>query len=172
MTEITGKALIERAALFAAAAHAAVGQRRKYTGRPYIEHPAAVAAIVESVEHTPEMVAAAWLHDVIEDTGVTLEDIREAFGIEVQHLVYWLTDVSRPEDGNRRERKAMDRDNLAAAPAAAQTVKLADVIDNAKDITAHDPDFAVVYKREIGALLHVMTLGDPGLYEQARELVA
>lgn len=164
--------LVERAALFAAAAHAAVGQKRKYTGEPYILHPRAVAEIVQTVEHTPEMVAAAWLHDVVEDTQVTLNDIESAFGEQVRELVFWLTDVSKPEDGNRKTRKALDREHSAKAPPEAQTVKLADLIDNTSTIIPNDPNFAVVYLREKAALLEVMTDGDPILYARAKEYIA
>jgi (p)ppGpp synthase/HD superfamily hydrolase len=160
--------LIERARVFATAAHAAVKQTRKYTNEPYICHPAAVVAIVKSVPHTDEMLAAAWLHDTAEDTGVTVDLIRAEFGGEVAGLVWWLTDQSRPEDGNRETRKAIDRNHLAAAPPEAQTIKLADLIDNTLTIEARDPDFAKLYRREKRQLLEVMTAGDPSLMSIAR----
>ena len=156
-----------RAKAFATAAHAAVKQRRKYTGAPYIVHPAAVVEIVRSVPHTPEMIAAAWLHDVVEDTGVTLDDIKSEFGPAVAELVFWLTDKSKPEDGNRAVRKAIDRAHSASAPPDAQTIKLADLIENTFTINAYDPDFAKVYLVEKKALLEVMTKGDEGLYRRA-----
>src|SRR5580765_8807774 len=90
-----------RARVFATAAHAAVGQVRKYTGEPYINHPAAVAEIVRAVPHSEAMLAAAWLHDVVEDTKVTYADIKAEFGEDVAVLVNWLTDVSAPQDGFR-----------------------------------------------------------------------
>ncbi len=161
--------LIARAKQFAAAAHEAVGQLRQYTSEPYIVHPAAVAAIVETVPHTPEMVAAAWLHDVVEDTKVTLDDVRDEFGNEVAKLVWWLTDVSRKTDGNRATRKAIDRAHSAKAPPEAQTVKLADVIDNNSSIEAHDPNFAAVWREEKRLLLAVMDKGDPTLMRMALE---
>ena len=161
----------ERARVFATAAHAAVGQLRKYTHEPYWVHPAEVVSIVQTVPHTPAMVAAAWLHDVVEDTGVTIETVRAEFGAEVADLVSWLTDVSRPEDGNRAHRKALDRAHTAAAPAEAQTIKLADLISNTRSIMAHDPKFAVTYLEEKRALLAVMTRGDAGLHARASELV-
>ena len=163
--------IVERARVFATAAHAAVGQLRKYTFEPYIVHPREVAGIVESAGGTPEMIAAAWLHDVVEDTGVTIETIREEFGSEVAELVGWLTDVSRPEQGNRAHRKAIDRAHTAAAPGAAQTVKLADLISNTRSIMAHDPEFARVYLAEKRALLEVMTKADPTLMARAREQI-
>jgi (p)ppGpp synthase/HD superfamily hydrolase len=161
----------EHARIFATAAHAAVGQLRKYTNEPYIVHPAEVVSIVRSVPHTEAMVAAAWLHDVVEDTGVTIETVRAEFGEEVADLVGWLTDVSRPEDGNRAHRKARDREHTAAAPAEAQTVKLADLISNTRSIMAHDPKFAVTYLEEKQALLAVMTRGDATLMAIARRHV-
>jgi guanosine-3',5'-bis(diphosphate) 3'-pyrophosphohydrolase len=160
-----------RARLFATAAHAAVGQLRKYTHEPYIVHPAEVAKIVRSVPHTDSMLAAAWLHDTVEDTGVSIELIRAEFGSEVSDLVGWLTDVSRPDHGNRAARKAVDRAHTAAAPAEAQTVKLADLISNTRSIVAHDPKFAETYLAEKRLLLEVMTKGDPTLMKIAREQI-
>ena len=164
--------IVERALIFATAAHAAVGQLRKYTYEPYIVHPAEVASIVESVEgSTYEMIAAAWLHDVVEDTGVSNEIIKQEFGEEVAELVGWLTDVSRPEQGNRATRKAIDRAHTAMAPAAAQTIKLADLISNTRSIMEHDEAFAKVYLSEKRMLLEVMTKGDRTLFERAKSLV-
>ena len=163
--------VVERARVFATAAHAAVGQLRKYTYEPYIVHPAEVVRIVRSVPHTDEMVAAAWLHDVVEDTGVTIEVIRAEFGEKVAELVGWLTDVSRPEQGNRATRKAIDRAHTAMAPAEAQTIKLADLISNTRSIMAHDEKFAKTYLEEKRLLLEVMTKGDPTLMAEARKYI-
>jgi guanosine-3',5'-bis(diphosphate) 3'-pyrophosphohydrolase len=163
--------MVERARMFATAAHAAVGQLRKYTFEPYIVHPAEVAEIVASVGGSDAQVAAAWLHDTVEDTGVTSELIRKEFGDEVATLVGWLTDVSRPDHGNRAARKAVDRAHTASAPAEAQTIKLADLICNTKSIVAHDPEFARVYLAEKRALLEVMTKGDARLREQAMQQI-
>ena len=163
--------MVERARVFATAAHAAVGQVRKYTFEPYIVHPAEVAKIVRDAGGTETMVAAAWLHDTVEDTGVTIETIRAEFGTEVAELVGWLTDVSRPEHGNRAHRKALDRAHSAAAPAEAQTVKLADLIANTRSIMEHDVAFAKTYLEEKRLLLEVMTKGDPVLMAEARKYI-
>lgn len=117
------------------------------------------------------MIAAALLHDVLEDTAVTVDVLEEQFGSEVADLVLWLTDVSKPEDGNRSTRKALDRQHSAAAPAAAQTVKVADLISNTRSIVAHDPGFAKVYIEEKRLLLDVLTGADPTLLTMAREQV-
>jgi (p)ppGpp synthase/HD superfamily hydrolase len=163
--------IVERARVFATAAHAAVGQVRKYTFEPYIVHPAEVAGIVASVPHTREMLAAAWLHDTVEDTAVTNEDITREFGNVVGELVGWLTDVSRPEDGNRTVRKELDRNYIADATADAQTVKLADIISNCTSIAIHDPDFVELYFAEKRAVLEVLTKGDPTLMAEARKII-
>ena len=154
---------------FATAAHG--DQKRKYTNDPYINHPIAVAEIVETVPHTQEMIAAALLHDVVEDTDVTLDQIKDKFGSKVSDLVGWLTDISRPEDGNRRTRKALDREHSANAPAEAQTIKLADLIHNTISIAEHDPNFWKVYREEKIELLKVLTKGDRSLMNRAQQQV-
>lgn len=164
--------LIEKARVFATAAHAAAAQLRKYTNEPYIVHPAEVAGIIDNLEGATEaMVAAAWLHDVVEDTGVTIEVIRTEFGTEVAELVGWLTDVSRKEQGNRATRKAIDRAHTAMAPAEAQTIKLADLISNCTSIVEHDAEFAKTYLEEKRLLLEVLTKGDGELHARAQKIV-
>ena len=120
--------LVERAIRYATEAHG--DQKRKYTDEPYITHPIAVMEIVKTVAHTKEMLAAAVLHDVIEDTGRSYDDIYYYFGDIVADLVLGLTDVSRPDDGDRKFRKALDRQHLAEQDADVQTIKLADIIHN------------------------------------------
>lgn len=154
--------VLDRAIKFATIAHE--GQVRKYTGEPYITHPIEVACTVATVQHTTAMLVAAVLHDTVEDTDVTLEDIEREFGAEVRELVYWLTDKSRPEDGNRATRKAIDRAHLAQAPPQAQTVKLCDLLSNTRSITEHDREFAKVYINEKRQLLEVMNRGDSQVY--------
>lgn len=163
--------IVVRARVFATAAHAAVGQVRKYTFEPYIVHPAEVAKIVRDVGGTEAMIAAAWLHDTVEDTDVTIETVRAEFGAEVAELVEWLTDVSRPEHGNRAHRKALDRAHSAMAPAEAQTVKLADLIANTRSIMEHDVAFAKTYLEEKRLLLEVMVKGNPTLMAEARKYI-
>jgi (p)ppGpp synthase/HD superfamily hydrolase len=164
--------IVDKARVFATASHAAVAQLRKYTNEPYIVHPAEVAGIIDNLEGaTAEMVAAAWLHDVVEDTGVTNEIIKQEFGEEVAVLVGWLTAVSRPEQGNRATRKAIDRAHTAMASAEAQTIKLADIISNCRSIKEHDEKFAKIYFEEKRLLLEVLTKGDRGLWEIANGIV-
>lgn len=157
---------------FATHYHGIIDQRRKYTNAPYIEHPAAVVEIVKSVSHTPEMIAAAWLHDVVEDTPATIEEVRRTFGHHIASLVEMLTNASRYEDGNRAARKAIDRAHLAMATPEAKTIKLADLIDNTGSIVARDPKFARTYLAEKARLLTVLRDGDAGLWFRADALLA
>lgn len=164
--------MIEKARIFATAAHAAVGQLRKYTNEPYIVHPTEVANIVRGVPGTtPEMISAAYLHDTVEDTNITADTLREEFGDEITELVIWLTDVSKPEDGNRATRKAIDLAKVALAPPNAQTIKLADIISNITSIVEHDPDFAIIYLKEKRAQLEVLKEGNQELYKIAYNLL-
>lgn len=119
-----------------------------------------------------QMIAAAWLHDTVEDTPATFGDLEQAFGPAVRDLVAQLTDISRPGDGNRAVRKALDRRHTAQASPRAKTVKLADLIDNCRDICGHDPRFARVYLAEAAALLEVLDAGDPRIYRRAQAAVA
>lgn len=164
--------LEERAKQFATKAHGEIDQRRKYTNEPYINHPSEVVEIVRTIPHTEEMLAAAWLHDVVEDTPTTIEQVHSEFGAEVTVLVEFLTDVSSLEDGNRKTRKAIDREHTAIAPPAAKTVKLADLISNTRSIVARDPTFAKVYLAEKKLLLEVLKDGDSSLWQQAYELAS
>lgn len=162
--------LVERARAFATKAHE--GQVRKYTGLPYITHPEAVMEIVRSVEHTEAMLAAALLHDVVEDCGVSFNELQTLFGLHVRDLVFWLTDPSKPSDGNRAKRKEIDRLHLCRAPPQAQTIKYADLIDNLSSIEEHNPKFSAVYKEEKALLLAVMDKGNPTLLRRARDIRA
>lgn len=161
--------LIQRARHFATQAHRRIDQRRKYSNQPYEVHLKSVAGLVAEVCDDAEMIAAAWLHDTVEDTPATLEDIEREFGAGVAALVDQLTDVSRAHDGNRAARKAIDREHLAQASPRAKTVKLADLIDNARDICKHDSRFAQVFLQEMAALLLVLTEGDARLLARAHK---
>jgi hypothetical protein len=160
--------LVPRAARFATQAHRRIDQRRKYSKQAYEVHLKAVADIVASISDDEEMIAAAWLHDTVEDTPATLEDIEREFGPYVAGLVSDLTDISRPGDGNRAMRKALDRAHSAQASPRAKTVKLADLIDNCRDICSHDARFARVFLVEMAALLEVLGEGNEQLMRRAQ----
>ena len=164
------QALIDFACRYATEAHG--DQKRKYTGEPYIVHPIAVAQTVASVTDDCNMISAAFLHDVIEDTDRTYEDIHKAgFGVEVAEYVLGMTDVSVLSDGNRVTRKKMDREHLQAQCHQVQTIKLADLIDNSHSIVMHGGKFAPIYIAEKKLLLDVLTKGDASLRETALEIV-
>lgn len=161
--------LLTRARAFATEAHA--GQLRKYGGHPFIVHPLAVAETVASVTSDPEIIAAALLHDTVEDTPVTLADIEAQFGPRVAALVSDLTDISRREDGNRATRRALDRAHTAAASPDAKTIKIADVLDNLRSLPAGAP-FARVYTNESRLLLPALRDGNATLYHRLETLLA
>ncbi len=131
-------------------------QVRKYTGEPYVVHCIEVAQILHKVKARANVIIAGLLHDTIEDTDMTAEEIAHYFGDEVARLVLEVTDVSKPEDGNREFRKAIDRDHIAKASRDGQLIKLADLISNTKSIVARDPGFAEIYLAEKRKLLAVM----------------
>lgn len=165
MDEVERKAMI-----FAHKKHSEINQQRKYSGKPYIVHPYAVAELVRSVPHTTAMLSAAWLHDTIEDTNATQDEIDREFGDPIPKYVGMLTDISKPEDGNRKVRKEKDRQHLKKAAPKAKTVKLADLIHNSKSIIEEDPGFARVYLSEMRALLEVLKEGDPTLWRRAYKI--
>ncbi len=158
-----------RAYEFAKKAHE--GQVRKYTNEPYINHPVEVMSIIASVSHTDEMLAAALLHDTVEDCDVDIYQIEWGFGFDVRCLVEDLTDVSKPSDGNRAQRKAIDRKHTANASRESKTIKLADLISNSQSICKYDKKFARVYMQEKELLLEVLKGGDKTLWDIANQIV-
>lgn len=158
---------LDHAIEFATAAHQ--GQVRKYTHAPYIMHPMAVMQIVKSVPHTEEMLMAAVLHDTVEDTDVTMQDINDKFGTVVGMYVEYLTDISTLKDGNRKLRKRKDALHYAQGPAESQTIKVADFIHNTQDIKRFDPNFWEVYKVEKWESLQYLRKADNGLWLRAEK---
>jgi (p)ppGpp synthase/HD superfamily hydrolase len=164
--------LILKAAALAVRAHE--GQRRKYNNRPYVTHPARVAGRVGLLpDVTEEMVAAAYLHDVLEDTMVTREEIERETSPQVGYYVDWMTNKSKGLSLPRAERKAMDRKRLAEAPPQVKQIKLLDRIDNLTEMAGANDDFKKVYAQE--SLLLAETLGPGSLTDElvvlAKELL-
>ena len=154
-----------RAWEFAKAAHG--DQKRKYTGEPYWTHLVRVAEMVADTHGcTMEMVEAALLHDVLEDTHVTEYTLRTMFSPLVAHYVLELTDPDL-SFGNRAARKAATVERLRDAPVAVKTIKLADLLDNGPSIKEHDPKFYKVFLAEKTKLIEALKGGDPILYERA-----
>lgn len=161
--------VVESAKRFATVRHRRIDQRRKYTFQPYEQHLRAVTRLLEEYGADDHMIAAAWLHDVVEDTPATFEEVEVEFGADIARLVMELTDVSRLHHGNRATRKALDREHLAQASDRAQFVKLADLVDNCQDICRHDARFGRLFVEEMGALLDVIRDRDSKLYKRARK---
>jgi (p)ppGpp synthase/HD superfamily hydrolase len=117
---------------FAARAHA--GQYRKGTRIPYIVHPLAVARILIEHDAPENVVVAAVLHDVVEDTRVTLPEIRAAFGNDVAGLVEGMSEPNRRDTWEHRKQHTLDW--LATAPLNVVLIKVADQLDNIRGIRA------------------------------------
>lgn len=164
--------LVDKAAVLAHHAHQVLmDHHRKYTGTPYIEHPMAVAKMVAEFGGSDEMIAAALLHDTLEDTPLPEYRVAE-LNAYVYMLVLELTDVSQPSDGNRATRKEIDRAHTAEACADAQNIKMCDLIHNGQNIQAFDPNFAKVYRDEMRLLLPLMTKADDSLRAQLETILA
>ena len=133
--------LLDRAIVFAVEAHHDTERRGK--GFPYIVHPLEAVAIVATMTSDQELLAAAALHDVVEDTAFTLDDLRQEFGERVAALVEQESDKFVPgadESASWRERKQAAIDRLAAAPYEAKIVALGDKLSNMRAIAR---DYAV-----------------------------
>src|SRR5579871_5695193 len=140
LTELTaqrgdvGVELVTRAFRFAAAAHE--GQQRR-SGDPFITHPVGVAKICVELRLDEETVAAALLHDVVEDTEIDIETIREEFGEEIAHLVDGVTKLTRVQFQTREQAEAENYRKMVVAMAEDVRViliKLADRLHNLRTI--------------------------------------
>ena len=132
MTPSLHDPLVEQALRVAARAHS--GQRRKASDLPYIVHPTAVALILANAgESDPEVLAAALLHDVVEDTPATMDELARQFPPRVIDIVGSLTEQKLDEDGNKRtwiDRKQDHLEHVRQASSDAQAVLLADKLHN------------------------------------------
>ena len=127
--------LLDRAIIFAVQAHA--GTERRGKGFPYIVHPMEAMAIVSTMTADQELLAAAALHDTVEDTDVTVEDLRKEFGDRIAALVADESDefeagVSEEDSWHARKQSAIDR--LARASHDAKIVALGDKLSNMRAI--------------------------------------
>lgn len=172
--------LLQQVRDYADAAHGT--QMRKYTPERYIVHPVRVMETCAQYTDKQTILAAALLHDVLEDTPVTQQEMRaflqtimsEEDADETLKLVIELTDVYVKKDYpkmNRRTRKAKEQLRIAETSADSQTIKYADIIDNCNEIVKHDPDFAKVFLYECRANLRVMGKGNADLYNRAVQKV-
>jgi (p)ppGpp synthase/HD superfamily hydrolase len=161
-----------RAIIFASKKHASINHKRKYSQEDYINHPRRVANMVRDAESaTIEMLAASWLHDTVEDTDTTLGEIFELFGRDVADLVEMLTDVAKPEDGNRSVRVKINLDHTKQSSPEAQTIKLADLIDNSISIFDNDKSFSKVYANEKREMMSFLKQGDEVLFGRCSQIL-
>lgn len=157
-------------------------QMRKYAPERYIVHPVRVMNTCKRVTDDVAILAAAVLHDVLEDTEVRKSELKNflesvlpsAMAKRTLELVVDLTDVYVKKDYpgmNRRARKAKELLRLEKTSPDSQTIKYADIIDNAKEIVQHDPGFAKVFLRECRANLKKLNQGNKELYDEAVQMV-
>jgi myo-inositol-1(or 4)-monophosphatase len=164
--------LLDKAIIFATRAHA--GTERRGKGFPYIVHPMEAMEIVATITPDQELLAAAALHDTVEDTDVTIETLREEFGERIAALVAAESDtfqegVSEEDSWHARKQAAIDR--LAQAPRDAKIVAMGDKLSNMRAIAR---DYAVMGD----ALWNIFHAKDPkdhewhyrGLADSLREL--
>lgn len=172
--------VIEQVQDFAGKAHA--GQKRKYTPEPYIVHPVRVMQICKEYTSSIPVLCAALLHDVLEDTEVSKDELKQ-FLLSVMNdkeagltlkLVIELTDVyvkANYPQWNRNTGKKKEAERIMHTSAEAQTIKYADIIDNCKEIIQYDEDFGPRFLRECKMLLQRMNKGDQQLYHRAKDIV-
>jgi (p)ppGpp synthase/HD superfamily hydrolase len=116
---------------FFVAREAHTGQTRGGGGRPYLDHPVQVAELLNEYGASESTIAAGLLHDVVEDSGLTVGDVVESFGVEVGELVAALTDDPGIEDWE--ERKQALREHVAEAGERAAAIYAADKVANLHD---------------------------------------
>jgi (p)ppGpp synthase/HD superfamily hydrolase len=157
-------------------------QTRKYTTERYIVHPIRVMEMVRHYDQDLPVLCAALLHDVLEDTPVTQNEMRHELkkvmdaeqAEKTIRLVVQLTDVFIRKDYpklNRGARKQKEALRLSAVSPSAQSIKYADIIDNTNDHLTEDPDFARIYLREAKQMLDLMGEGNAALRGLAIALV-
>lgn len=172
--------ILKKITEFAGEAHGR--QTRKYSPELYIDHPIRVMKTCRKYEDRIEILAAALLHDVVEDTPVSnlqIEEFLQAMlpqetTLKIVKLVEELTDVYIKEDFlflDRRERKLLEADRLQKVSSDAQTIKYADIIDNAQDVLTFDPGFAAKYLRELKLILELANNGNKELFKIANKIV-
>lgn len=123
--------LFDKAVRFATEAHG--GTERRGKGYPYLIHVMEAASIVATITNDQEMLAAAMLHDTVEDTDVTITQIREAFGDRVAGLVQHETGPTDPSM-SWRDRKTVQVKQLASAPYDCKVVAMGDKLSNLRAI--------------------------------------
>jgi (p)ppGpp synthase/HD superfamily hydrolase len=140
MYSVSKSKRISQAVRFAAAAHS--GQYRKGTKTPYVWHPLSVGRLLDKAGCSTETIVAGILHDVVEDTSITLEQVKQRFGVEVAEILEAcsVSDTTMPWEIRRK--RVIEK--LRTAPIEAKIVSAADKLDNLRDTAA---DLAVEGER-------------------------
>lgn len=152
------------------------GQFRKYNPEPYFNHVNRVADLVKDVGGSEKQVDAAFLHDTIEDCGVTVVDLIQHFGKPIAYLVLELTNVYTKENYpklNREKRTELEHARLAKISPEAKLIKLADRLDNLKDIMSPNVEegFRVKYAKESLGLVDAVGDAHFGMSSSIREII-
>lgn len=167
--------LEQKALEFAREAHGRINQKRKYTGEDYIVHPIAVAEIVKSVTNDEDIIAAAYLHDTSEDINpifpneYSIYAIEREFNARIANMVFDVTNIYTKKaypNLNRDERKTLENKRLSKVCYDSMLVKLADIIDNCKDLEVAG-DFGIKYRDEKKEQLCFLKKGNGILYKRA-----
>lgn len=146
--------------ILSSTAHEATGQLRKYSGEPYFNHPKAIALRMLADGYGAQIVAAALLHDVVEDTDITEAFLRRHFDplgyTEVVDIVMQVTKPSEDMTEPRAIRKHRDHLHYASGDWRGQTLKCYDLNHNGQTLLADDPKFASVWFNEATQLLGML----------------
>ncbi len=164
--------MITKARLYAKLKHC--GQKRKWTNEDYFCHPERVAInVLKHGDVYDEMVAAAYMHDLIEDTPTTHSQINELFGKTIADMVLSLTSYSKQVNISsiRALRKKADMEYLARQSDEVHIIKLYDRLDNVSDMVGSDAGFKRLYANEtIDLITHIGSV-DRDLSMKIKEIV-
>lgn len=163
----TQKALVMKARFFAQGAHSALSQVRKFTGEPYFNHPFRAAEMAQAYGCDWHVICGLYLHDTVEDTGVTIGMIYEEFGEHIGRNVNGVTNVATREGNpelNRAQRFELNLAHLKEQSLAAKEVRLFDVYDNLRDAEACDAKFANMLLNEKPRVLEVCREANYAVY--------
>jgi len=168
-----GKALQRTCALFAESRYRQANVRRRYTDEPYIVHAADVVGILRAIPSASEvMLAAAWLHGLLDKTDVTEEKLERVAGREVARICSALSARNVGLEGNRAMRLIMVNIKLLGGTRSVQTLKAAEIIANTRDIVERDRDFARGWLKEKAVQIKLLEDCHEGLRRRAAVMVA
>lgn len=122
------------------------GQFRKFSKDPYIIHPIRVANILKNINEKDDVIMAAYLHDTIEDTNTTYEEIKDKFGLIIANLVKELTKNRSEIEKIGKVKYLINKINNMSIDAL--TIKLADRLDNVMELSKSDQEFKEKYEEE------------------------